>query len=182
VIGRLLGLEECESRRLAPRWLRRWWWQRVRGYGCEICVDCGGPVGLVWTAPDHLWRALGLPDWMVLCVHCFDRRFYRWQMRRVSDRAILRWVPRAEDPAYEGRADDLGGVEPFRTEQLRAALRVLDEHGALPYMARIKDYVPEGATGEERERGREALAAADEEADRRNLTMVRDALEVALRG
>lgn len=53
-------------------------------------------------------------------------------------------------------------------EQLTAACRVLDEHGALPYMARSHDH-PEP----------DDLRQADEEAARRNREMVRDAFAAA---
>jgi hypothetical protein len=103
-LRRLLG-DECDMRGFAPRWLRRFWWRHVRGYACELCQDCGGPVGVVWTAPDDLWLAeVGLPPWGVLCVHCFDDRFYA---ATKGKRLILRWVPRAEDPDDEARAADL---------------------------------------------------------------------------
>jgi len=56
--------------------LRALWWIIVRRHETEICGLCGGPVGLVWHAPDALWwERSGFPtDAGVLCIRCFDEQ------------------------------------------------------------------------------------------------------------
>lgn len=64
------------SRRAALRGL--WWWL-VRRYACELCQDCGRPVGheigdTYWRADDALWlRVHGSPAGSV-CTRCFVER------------------------------------------------------------------------------------------------------------
>lgn len=76
-----------ELGRLAGRWgelggaraeARRWWWRFVRRYPCELCTDCGRPVGRCtdswWRAPDELWLEVTGSDAGVLCPPCFTNR------------------------------------------------------------------------------------------------------------
>lgn len=59
-------------RRLAR--VRSLYWTLVRGHETEICGRCGGPVRLVFHAPDALWlRYCGTnqPPHGVLCPACF---------------------------------------------------------------------------------------------------------------
>lgn len=58
-----------------------YWWI-IRRYKAELCQDCGGPVRIVYHAPDDLWEtATGLarrPDGEsapgILCPSCFADR------------------------------------------------------------------------------------------------------------
>lgn len=74
----MTGLRFVFARRWHPDatlWSRlRAAWLIVRGWETEICLRCGGKVGMVWHAPDPLW--VELAGWGsgggVLCLRCFD--------------------------------------------------------------------------------------------------------------
>lgn len=52
----------------------------------EFCDRCGSQVGVIWRAPDGLWKQIaGKPDG-VLCVKCFDDLCARHGL-------LIRWVP-----------------------------------------------------------------------------------------
>ena len=66
--------------------LRAAYWFLLKCYEYEVCQSCGRPVGLVWTAPDDLWRELVSEDGGgIRCIPCFD----------ALSPDSLRWVPRA---------------------------------------------------------------------------------------
>jgi len=65
--------------------------------------------------------------------------------------------------------------------QVEAAIRVLrEEMPSMAYSAHVGDYLAEGAEGQDRIDGLAALRAADEEAERMNLDLVRRALRAAM--
>lgn len=56
-------------------------------YDGEICGLCGRRVGLVWWAPDDLWRRLtGWREGGTMCPRCFDGL-------AAEDRVVLVWRP-----------------------------------------------------------------------------------------
>jgi len=67
-----------DRKRLAR--LRAFYWIVVRNYETELCERCGGPVGVVFHAPDWIWElATGyarFPDGEAapgcLCIKCVD--------------------------------------------------------------------------------------------------------------
>lgn len=65
-------------------------------------------------------------------------------------------------------------------EAVAAAAARIREECDLPYMARVRDYVTDGAEGEDRLRQIADLQAADAEADRKNAVFVRAVLQAAL--
>jgi hypothetical protein len=59
------------AKRLAR--LRAVYWTLGRGHETEICSRCGGPVGVVFSAPEPLWLAhchTKQPPHGVLCIKC----------------------------------------------------------------------------------------------------------------
>lgn len=83
LIFRLIGLDAvlyCRHFDTPAATLRGVWWWVVRRYEAELCQRCGRPVGLVYHAPDYLWKlATGLPRRPdgeaapgVLCPQCMD--------------------------------------------------------------------------------------------------------------
>lgn len=70
----------------------------------EVCQSCGNNVGVVWYAPDWLWKKVtGIEDSSgVLCVKCFDtlaweyldKHFLYWScdIRPYPKHAIFHWL------------------------------------------------------------------------------------------
>jgi hypothetical protein len=80
VLSRLAFHTPTYVRRRRLAWLRSLYWWLIRNYESEICDRCGGPVEVVFHAPDAIWElATGYPRFPdgeaapgCLCVACVD--------------------------------------------------------------------------------------------------------------
>lgn len=68
---------------------RAFWHHVVRGYGYEVCGECGRPVDQAWVANDQLWIDVMGHEGGLLCIPCFDKELSQ------SGR-FVRWVPTME--------------------------------------------------------------------------------------
>lgn len=78
------------------KYLRRFYWRRIRRYPAEICQACGRPVRVVWWChDDYLWnrvtgqrKPLGRePAGGIRCISCFDA-----ELQEVTD-TWVEWAP-----------------------------------------------------------------------------------------
>lgn len=94
-------------RRLAR--LRALYWVLLRGHDTEICNYCGGPVGLVFHAPDAIWETVtgyarhpsGEAAPGVLCIPCVDFLYARAAPR--GEAGYLRWTCVTDDSIWPVR-------------------------------------------------------------------------------
>lgn len=90
------------TRRLARA--RHLYWVLVRGWDSEICGRCGGPVRVVFHAPDAIWETVtglarspgGEAAGGILCVPCVD------DLYGTSAGGFLRWTCAADDSVMVG--------------------------------------------------------------------------------
>jgi hypothetical protein len=87
-----------KAKRLAR--LRCLYWTLIRLHNTEICACCGGPVGLVYHAPDAIWEAAtgyggrspgGESAHGVLCPQCLS------QLAKEAGLPFLRWTCAIDD-------------------------------------------------------------------------------------
>lgn len=98
----------ADRRRFAR--LRALYWVLVRGWDTEICGRCGGPVRVVFHAPDWIWETVtgharspgGEAAPGCLCIPCVDQ-LYAAAVQR-GDAGFLRWTCAADDSVMRDAA------------------------------------------------------------------------------
>jgi hypothetical protein len=76
---------------LTPR-VRAFWHHVVRGYGYEVCGDCGRPVNQAWVADDQAWIDVMGHEGGLLCIPCFDKKLE-------GSGRLVRWTPTTDEDA-----------------------------------------------------------------------------------
>lgn len=95
-----------DARRLAR--VRALYWVLIRGWDSEICARCGGPVRVVFHAPDWIWEVVtgfarypsGEAAPGCLCVPCVDDLYDAAVPR--GNHGFLRWTCAADDSVMTG--------------------------------------------------------------------------------
>jgi len=105
VLSRFLRRKTWHPTRLRFAVLRYLYWTLIRGYECETCRRCGGPVRVVFHVPDGIWETVtgygprspgGESAPGVLCPPCVS------DLAKQAGLPFLRWTCATDDSGLRG--------------------------------------------------------------------------------